>query len=85
MDAVFDAAVRDPSVYGARDAAIIALLCGSGLPELDLNALQVEHFDPGAAQLCLPRDSRTLVVRLTPIALGALERWLSFRGPSPAR
>ena len=51
FDAVFGAAVRDQSPYGARDGAIIALVCGTGLRNLDVVALQVEHVDLAASQL----------------------------------
>jgi hypothetical protein len=82
-DAVFNAAARDQSVYGARDAAIIILVCETGIDLADLIALQVEDFDPDAAGISLFRNGIGIDVPLGPAACRTLEHWLDFRGRPP--
>jgi hypothetical protein len=83
IDAIFGVAARDCGVYGARDAAIIALACGTGLPSLDVVALRVEQFDPGAGLISLIRHGQIIAVNIGSVAWRALDRWLGFRGRLP--
>jgi hypothetical protein len=83
IDAVFAAASGDPSVYGARDAAIIALICETGLGTPEVVALQIDHFDPDAALISISRLGHSMVVNPGSVACQALDRWLYFRGRLP--
>jgi hypothetical protein len=83
MDAVFQAAARDQTIYGVRDAGIIALFFGTGLRSPDLIALQVEHLHRPSALVSVRRDNLTRTVRLPPVAAAALDRWLDIRGLAP--
>jgi len=77
--AVFDAAVKDTTTAGIRDACIIALLCEVGLRDLDVLALQVEDYDCACARLAFgPQGAGR--VELSPVAKTALDRWLAIRG-----
>jgi integrase len=83
IDAIFGVAARDHGVYGARDAAMIALVCGTGLRSLDVVALQVEQFDPGVGLISWISYGQTIAVNIGAVACRALDRWLGFRGRLP--
>jgi hypothetical protein len=83
LDAVFHSAARDPRAIGARDAAIIAMVCGSGLRARDIAALRIDHVDLIESAVTVTRDCCTLKLSLPPFANDALQRWLVFRGNSP--
>jgi len=77
--AVFAAAVRDNSTTGVRDTCIIALLCGVGLRDLDLLALQLEDYDRASGRLAFGRQS-VGQAELSSGAKAVLGRWLALRG-----
>lgn len=66
--AVFTAAGNDSTAYGARDAAAIALLCGTDLHDLAVSKLSVEEY-------------RRLTP--VPLVEAAVESWFGFRGGHP--
>lgn len=51
LGALFSACVRDHSPIGARDAALLAVLYGSGLRRAEAAALDVSDYDPETGSL----------------------------------
>jgi site-specific recombinase XerD len=81
---LMDTCANDPSVAGARDAAIVAILYACGLRRAELVSLDVADFDQVAGTLAV-RGKRNKV-RSVPIANGALDAladWLTVRGGEP--
>ncbi len=68
---------------GARDAALLALLYGTGLRRAEAAALDVAHVDASGAIRVLGKGNRERLVHATGGAARALERWLAFRGEEP--
>lgn len=76
---------NDPSPIGARDAALIAILSGSGIRRSEAVALEVADFDPetGALQVRKGKGRKFRIVYLPDGALAAVKAWLEVRGNSP--
>jgi len=72
----------DPTPKGAKDAATIAILSGSGLRRSELVALEVQDFDPdtGALQVLHGKGGKSRTVYLPQGALAAVKDWLKVRG-----
>ena len=76
---------NDPSLIGARDAALIAILAGSGIRRSEAVALEVADFDSetGALQVRKGKGRKFRIVYLPPGAIAAVKAWLEVRGNSP--
>jgi integrase len=73
---------EDRTSAGARDAAIIALLRGTGMRRSEVAALDLADYDPATGALTI-RSSKGNKDRLTYVANGpqaALDEWLLARG-----
>ncbi len=72
----------DPTPAGAKDAATIAILSGSGLRRSELVALELQDFDPdtGALQVRHGKGGKSRTVYLPDGALAAVKDWLKVRG-----
>lgn len=70
---------------GARDRALLLLLYVLGLRRHEATGLDVEHFDPTAAQLrILGKGQGTRqALSLPPVVVAALRAWLEHRGMAP--
>lgn len=83
--ALFAVCRDDPSISGARDAAILALFRVGGLRRSELANLQVSAYNSITQALTI-RGKRNRI-RVVPIedqgALDALSDWLSVRGNEP--
>jgi integrase len=76
---------NDPSPIGARDAALIAILSGSGIRRSEAVALEVADFDreTGALQVRKGKGRKFRTVYLPPGAIAAVNAWLEVRGNEP--
>lgn len=76
---------NDPSPIGARDAALIAILSGSGIRRSEAVALEVADFDPetGAIRVRKGKGGKSRTVYLPSGAIRAVKAWLEVRGDSP--
>ncbi len=72
----------DPTPAGAKDAATIAILSGSGLRRSELVALELQDFNPetGALQVRHGKGGKSRTVYLPNGALAAVSDWLKVRG-----
>ena len=76
---------EDSTPAGARDAAIIALLRGTGMRRSEAAALDVADYDPATGALTI-RSGKGNKDRQTYVANGpqaALDEWLIVRGTAP--
>lgn len=83
MCALFDACREDGSPRGVRDAALLSVLYGAGVPRPVALRLPLEAYDRERAILCWPApgDEEGLRARrATDGARDALEDWLELRG-----
>lgn len=80
--ALFNACSEDGSPAGARDAAILALLYGSGLRRGELVTLDLEDYnaDTGAVTVRHGKGSKARICYATNGSRSALEAWLRHRG-----
>ena len=80
--ALFAACAADPSPTGARDAALLAVLCGCGLRRAEAAALALGDFDAEAGTLQVRRGkgNRGRLVHLPDGAAAALGAWCAVRG-----
>lgn len=76
---------NDSSPIGARDAALIAILSGSGIRRSEAVALEVADFDPetGAIGVRKGKGGKYRTVYLPHGAIRAVKAWLEVRGNSP--
>ena len=76
---------NDGDLIGVRDAALIAVLSGSGLRRSEMVALNLGDFDPENSSLLVRKGkggkSRTVYLPLG--AVSALDAWLAVRGDAP--
>lgn len=85
LRALFEACSRDTSAAGARDAALLAVLYGSGLRRSEAVGLDVEDYDVDAGALVV-RCGKGQKERCCYTANGAqqaLAAWLRVRGAAP--
>ena len=77
--------LNDGDLIGVRDAALIAVLSGSGLRRSEMVALNLGDFDPEDSSLLVRKGkggkSRTVYLPLG--AVSALDAWLKVRGDAP--
>lgn len=89
--AVFDHAAADPSARGRRDAALVSVLFGAGVPRAVARVLTIDAWDPASATLAWRPDRKggggrredTIRRRATDGARRALEAWRDVRGTEP--
>jgi site-specific recombinase XerD len=69
---------------GARNAALLGLLYGSGLRRSEVVALDMEHFELATSKLLVNgKGNRQRTVYVTNGAREALDAWLEHRGHEP--
>lgn len=92
MCALFDACRDDGSARGIRDAALLSVVYGAGVPRATALALPLGAYDADRAVLTWPaagqqpgdgRGGKLRARRATDGARAALEDWLEVRGPDP--
>lgn len=83
LSALFRACAKDPSPAGCRDAALFAVMYGTGLRRAELTALKLSDWNQAAG--CLTVIGKGNKERALPISngtLSALLAWLDVRGPA---
>lgn len=92
MCALFDACREDGSARGIRDAAVLSILYGAGVPRATALALPLGAYDADRAVLTWPVGGRqggdgpedeARARRATDGARAAMEDWLEIRGTAP--
>lgn len=80
--ALLDACAADSTPAGVRDAAIIAVLVGTGLRRSELVALDVRDYTPsdGALKVRSGKGRKDRIVYVAGGAVTALGDWLTVRG-----
>ena len=75
---------NDQDLIGVRDAALIAICCGSGLRRAEVVALDLADFDPsiGSLQVRKGKGGKSRTVYLPQGAIAAVNTWLGMRGDS---
>ncbi|NES93787.1 MAG: tyrosine-type recombinase/integrase [Desertifilum sp. SIO1I2] len=73
---------NDPSLQGVRDAALIAILRGSGLRRAEVVKLELKDLNPktGALEVRQGKGGKDRTVYLPEGAIAYLQPWLSHRG-----
>lgn len=73
---------RDTDLIGDRDAALIAILAGSGLRRSEAVALDLADFDAaaGSMQVLAGKGKKVRTVYLPSGALAAVQAWIKVRG-----
>jgi integrase len=83
--ALMRACADDPTPAGARDAALIALLRGTGIRRAEAVALDLSDYDPATSAILLhnaqSREGR--LVYAPDGARSALDDWIAVRGSAP--
>lgn len=76
------ACCEDPTPAGARDAAILALLRGTGIRRSEVAALNLDDYNPehGAVTLRTGSGERDRTIYVPPGTRVALADWLAVRG-----
>ncbi len=82
---LMEVCVGDPTLQGARDAALMAILRGAGLRRAEVVSLKVADFqaDTGGLEVRGGKGGKDRTVYLPPGAVEYLEHWLSARGRKP--
>jgi integrase len=75
----------DRRATAARDAAIVALLFGSGLRRAEAGALELADWDPKRVEITVKaaKGARHRIAYPAPWAAEALEEWIDLRGRAP--
>jgi integrase len=83
--ALMQVCARDKTPAGARDAAIIGLLRGTGLRRSEAAALDLVDFEPARGAVMVRREpgQKNCVVYAPAGARAALQDWLSARDDAP--
>jgi len=83
--ALMQVCAADPTPAGARDAALVALLRGTGMRRAEIVALDLTDYDPTTGALtvrsALARKDR--MVYAPAGARAALDEWIAVRGHAP--
>lgn len=82
LAALMAACISDPTPAGARDAALVAILRGTGLRRSEIVALELADFDEAtdALQVRCGKGRKARTVYLPKGALSAVLNWLKIRG-----
>lgn len=83
--ALFEVCLNDPTPGGARDAALIAILRGSGLRRAEVTKLELQDFNPstGALEIRSSKGGKHRTVYLPQGAVDLVMDWLKLRGNQP--
>lgn len=82
--ALLDACANDPTPAGARDGAIIALLCSCGARRAELAGANLADYDLAAGELVIRgKGNKERLGYLVNGAVEALADWLAVRGDAP--
>lgn len=89
--ALFDDAVAEDGARGARDAALVSVLLGAGVPSARVASLPLEAWDPDTGILrwrtgteaADDGEGAAAARRATEGARSALETWIEERGDAP--
>ena len=82
IGALMQVCFNDPTPIGYRDAALIAILRGSGLRRGEVVALSIADFDPntGAIKVRGAKGGKDRTVYLPDVAISVVQDWLGVRG-----
>ncbi len=85
LQALFRVCQEDRRPSGARDAALLALLYGTGLRRSEAVALDLAHYDAetGALTIRAAKRAKDRLVYVTTEGHAALAAWLDCRGVAP--
>jgi integrase len=83
LESIFYSCEADPSIAGARDAALVAVFYNSGLRVNEVAALRVENYDAKAASLNVHQGDDEEELYLSISTQSALNDWIAHRGTSP--
>jgi site-specific recombinase XerD len=85
LRALFQVCQVDRTPAGARDAALLAVLYGSGLRRAEVVALELADYDRDAGALTIRRGKgrKDRLSYVTEGSARALAAWLAVRGPEP--
>jgi len=83
--ALMSVCINDPTPAGIRDAAMIAILRGSGLRRSEAVSLDLADLDltTGELQVRCGKGRKARIVYLPKSALSAIGDWLKLRGTAP--
>lgn len=83
--ALFIACLADPTVRGVRDAAIIAVLYGSGVRREECSALEVTDYraEDGAVHVRAGKGDKGRITYVQGAACDAVEDYIAARGSDP--
>ncbi len=82
MSAILRTCAEDVTPAGARDAAIIALLRGTGLRRSEMAALDLDNYDAESGSIII-RAGKNRVVYAPPGVRAAIKEWVALRGSEP--
>lgn len=86
LGALLETCYRDPTPAGARDAAIIALLYGTGMRRAELAELALEHYNRESGEIrVLGKGNKERLAFVSGGAAAALADWIAVRGEHPGR
>lgn len=84
--ALFAACTADASPAGARDAALFAVLYGTGCRRAEAASLTLANWDADAARLTvIGKGNKQRALYLNNGSLDALTAWIAIRGDAPGR
>ncbi|MDB9315643.1 tyrosine-type recombinase/integrase [Spirulina sp. CS-785/01] len=83
--ALMKACDTDPAPQGLRDAALVAILRGTGLRRAEVVKLMLKdlQFDTGALEINQGKGGKDRMVYLPESAIAYVRDWLKLRGNSP--
>jgi len=82
ISALMQTCMNSNAPIDVRDAALIAILRGTGIRRAELCHLNLEDFDPnsGALQVRQGKGQKDRIVYLPQEAIAIVERWIAVRG-----
>lgn len=84
VKALCDACDADDTPLGARDRALIALLCGCGLRGIDAAPLDLAHWNASTGVMrVIGKGNKERLAYVAGSDRAALDRWLEWRGDTP--
>ena len=85
VDALYATCAADATVWGRRDAALLALLQGVALRRAEACAMALADYDPQTGQVVVRRGKggKQRVIWLPPQGRAAFEEWIAIRGREP--
>lgn len=85
VDALYATCAADTTVWGRRDAALLAILQGAALRRSEACAMALADYDPQTGQVVVRRGKggKQRVIWLPQEGRAAIEEWLTVRGREP--